>query len=283
MPIFPETRSALVLREKTFLSLRNLIYEASGLFFDQLNRQTFEQRLRLRVEALRFDSFERYYLYLCYADHDGEELQRAIDALAVHETYFFREKRALQAFGQEILPLLERSNSDLRSLRIWSAGCSTGEEAYTLAMLVLESGLFVDWDVKIIGSDISPRVIAKATLGRYPRTAFRTMERRLRARYFKRQADGSWQVIPELRRMVTFNRVNLIAEGSDESLGDFDVIFCRNVLIYFDQRARQRAISTLHRALRDGGYLVLGAAESLMASDTPFKLVRLQNDFVYQK
>ncbi|MER3427788.1 MAG: chemotaxis protein CheR [Pyrinomonas sp.] len=273
----------LVLSEATFACLRDLIYQASGLYFNKLNKRTFEHRLRSRVRALGFQSFERYYLHLRF-DHRGEqELAHAIDALAVHETYFFREERALEAFRWEILPQLARMNARTCALHLWSAGCSTGEEAYTLAMLVREAGLFDDWRVKIVGSDISARAIRRAQVGIYERSSFRALKGERKERYFVRLEEGNWQIREELRRMVTFNVANLIEETAIEPERPFDVVFCRNVLLYFDERARRRAALRLHRALRDGGYLILGATESLAALDLPFKLVHLKNDLVYQK
>lgn len=278
---FHASSDDFALSEVTFASLRDLIYQASGLHFDKLNKRTFEHRLRARVRALGFQSFERYYLYLRFDRRGEQELARAIDALAVHETYFFREERALEAFRWEILPQLARTNA--RTLRLWSAGCSTGEEAYTLAMLVCEAGLFDDWRVEIVGSDISARAIQQAEAGIYERPSFRALKSERQERYFVRLDEGRWQIRDELRRMVRFNVVNLLDASAVEAERHFDVVFCRNVLLYFDERARRRAALTLHRALRDEGYLVLGATESLATLELPFKLIYLKNDLVYKK
>lgn len=280
---FHASSDDLALSEATFASLRDLIYQASGLHFDKLNKQTFEHRLRARVRALGFQSFERYYLYLRFDRRGEQELARAIDALAVHETYFFREERALEAFRWEILPQLARTNARARVLRLWSAGCSTGEEAYTLAMLVREAGLFDDWRVEIVGSDISARAIQQAEAGIYERPSFRALKSERKERYFVRLDEDRWQVRDELRRLVRFNVVNLLDASAVEAERNFDVVFCRNVLLYFDERARRRAALALYRALRADGYLVLGATESLAALELPFKLIYLKNDLVYKK
>ncbi len=269
--------------EAIFLRLRDLIYQASGISFDYGARATLERRLRPRVEALHLAGFEQYYLYLQFDRDRRDELQRALDAVAVHETYFFREQRALKAFSEEILPEIVARRSDSRTLRVWSAGCSTGEEAYTLAMLILESNLFDGWRIELSASDLSQRVIAEARAGRYAEKSFRAMDAARRARYFAPQADGSLVIADPLRAMVNFGCFNLADSRRYDIYSDLDVIFCRNVMLYFDAAARRRAVSGFHNQLRAGGYLILGAAESLFALNAPFHLAHLRNDLVYQK
>jgi chemotaxis protein methyltransferase CheR len=269
--------------ESTFLRLRDLIYQASGLHFDQRSQAILERRLRSRVLALHLSSFEQYYLYLQFDRDRRFELQRALDAVAVHETYFFRELRALQAFSKEMLAEIANRRSETRTLRVWSAGCSTGEEAYTLAILILESGLFDDWRVELSASDLSQRVITEARMGRYRANSFRTMDEERRACYFTPQPDGSWLIDERLRVMVNFGCFNLADSRRFNIYSELDVLFCRNVMLYFDVAARRRTVAGFHQQLRDGGYLVLGASESLVSLNAPFRLAHLQNDLVYQK
>jgi chemotaxis protein methyltransferase CheR len=273
----------LEMDESTFLRLRDLIYQSSGLYFDQRTQGSLERRLRPRVNALHLDSFEQYYLYLQFDRDRRDEMQRALDAVAIHETYFFRELRALRAFGEEILSEMMERNRESRTLRVWSAGCSTGEEAYTLAILILESGLFDGWKLELSASDLSQRVIAEARAGRYRANSFRTMDDERRARYFTEQADGSWLIDERLRVMVNFGCFNLADSRRFNIYYDLDVIFCRNVMLYFDTAARRRTVAGFHQQLRDGGYLILGASESLVTLNAPFHLAHLQNDLVYQK
>jgi chemotaxis protein methyltransferase CheR len=270
--------------ETTFLRLRDLIYQASGLYFDQKLQPILERRLRPRVQALHLGGFEQYYLYLQFDRERRDELQLALDAVAVHETYFFRELRALRAFGEEMLQEISlRNRATTRTLRVWSAGCSTGEEAYTLAILILESGLFDDWKIELSASDLSQRVIAEARVGRYRAHSFRTIDEERRARYFTLQPDGSWLIDERLRVMVNFGCFNLADSRRFHIYSELDVIFCRNVMLYFDTAARRRTVTGFHQQLREGGYLVLGASESLVALNAPFRLAHLQNDLVYQK
>lgn len=269
--------------EAVFLRLRDLIYRASGIYFNHKACATLERRLRPRVEALHLDGFEQYYLYLSFDRERQDELQRALDAVAVHETYFFREERALRAFSEEMLPEIAVRRRDARTLRVWSAGCSTGEEAYTIAMLISESGLFDGWRIELSASDLSQRVIMEARQGRYAEKSFRTMDDARRGRYFTPQADGAYVVSDPLRALVNFGCFNLIDSRRFDIYTDLDVIFCRNVMIYFGTQARRQTVTGFHNQLRDGGYLVLGAAESLFSLSTPFRLAHLQNDLVYQK
>lgn len=269
--------------ETTFLRLRDLIYESSGLYFDQKSQSSLERRLRTRVSALQLNGFEQYYLYLQFDRDRRGEMQRALDAVAVHETYFFRERRALKAFSEEMLPEIHRRNRETRTLRVWSAGCSTGEEAYTLAILILESGLFAEWTIELSASDLSQRVITEARNGRYTEHSFRQMDDEQRARYFTRQPNNSWLIDEQLRTMVNFGCFNLADSRRFDIYSNLDVIFCRNVMLYFDTPARRTTVAGFHHQLCDNGYLVLGASESLVTLNTPFRLAHLQNDLVYQK
>jgi chemotaxis protein methyltransferase CheR len=269
--------------ESTFLRLRELIYQASGLYFDQRTQGALQRRLRPRLNALHLNGFEQYYLYLQFDRDRLEELQRALDAVAIHETYFFRELRALDAFKDEILAEMAERNRSTRTLRVWSAGCSTGEEAYTLAILILESGLFDGWKIELSASDLSQRVIAEARAGRYRAGSFRTMEEERRARYFTEGPDNSWLIDEQLRVMVNFGCFNLADSRRFNIYYDLDIIFCRNVMLYFDLAARRRTVTGFHQQLRPRGYLILGASESLVTLNAPFHLAHLQNDLVYQK
>ncbi|RME34119.1 MAG: protein-glutamate O-methyltransferase CheR, partial [Deltaproteobacteria bacterium] len=185
----------------------------------------------------------------------------------------------------EIIPeLCERklSAGADRRLRIWSAGCSTGEEPYTIAMLLLENPAVRDWHIDIIGTDISQRVLQLARRGLYGESSFRSTEERYKQRYFRPQ-DGKWLIDDRVRRLVTISHLNLFDTPRVALLGRMDVIFCRNVIIYFDQPAKKRVVETFFQRLVPGGYLLLGHSESLMNITTLFELKHLRHDMVYQK
>jgi chemotaxis protein methyltransferase CheR len=269
--------------ESVFTLLRDLLYGASGIYFDDSSRATLERRLRPRVEALGLESFEQYYHRLRFAEGRDEEMQLALDSVAVQETYFFREERALRAFAEEMLPEIAERRGGERLLRVWSAGCSTGEEAYTLAMLIQESGLFEGWRVELSASDLIRRVIEEARRGVYGEKSFRTTDPARREKYFTPRGDGTFLVADSLRSTVDFGCLNLVDGRPTDPHADLDVIFCRNVMLYFGTDARRRAVSAFHRQLRAGGYLVLGASESLFTLNAPFRLAHLRHDLVYQK
>jgi chemotaxis protein methyltransferase CheR len=273
----------LELSDQTFRQLIGLIYSNSGLRFEDSAKYMIRRRLSPRVRELKLNSFEKYYHYLLYHANRESELEVIFDLLTVNETYFFREERQLHAFSEEILPLIVEEKKDNRILRIWSAGCSTGEEPYTIAMLCCASGLLRDWEIDIFASDISQRVIQTARRGSFNESSFRNMPDGLREKYFEKLADNKYRIHDEIKQMVTFGKVNLFDEHKTGILNEVDLIFCRNVIIYFDVEAKKRVIETFYRKLRKNGYLLLGHAESLLSLSTKFKLTHFKHDMVYQK
>ncbi|MBX3274079.1 MAG: protein-glutamate O-methyltransferase CheR [Sandaracinaceae bacterium] len=243
----------------------------------------FERRLRERVRELGLSDFTQYYHHLLYHPAARAELEAAVDALVTNETYFFREEYQLRAFSAEILPALHArlAAEGRRHLTIWSAGCSTGEEAYTIAILVAESGLFEGWDVRVFGNDISRRVLATARRAVYGPSSFRAMPA-VHARHFER-VPGGLEVVPHVRAMCHFGHFNLLDRDKSALIGRANVVFCRNVLIYFDDAARRQVIDTFYERLAPGGYLLLGHSESLLNATTAFELVHLATDMVYRR
>jgi chemotaxis protein methyltransferase CheR len=264
--------------------IRDLIYEHCGIYFEEDSLYLLKRRLQPRLQALALADLAEYYRYLRAAAPDSRrtELEEIVERVTTNETYFFRESYQLNAFREEILPSLHQRRPRGTRLSIWSAGCSSGEEAYTIAILILESGLFSEWDVRVFGNDISRRVLQTARRGLYGRPSFRATDPRLQRRYF-REVDGKHQVRDEVRTLVRFGQINLLDESMVALVSDVDVIFCRNVLIYFDKASRKRVIDTLHRKLAPGGFLLLGHSESLSNVSTSFELVHLKHDMVYRK
>jgi chemotaxis protein methyltransferase CheR len=276
------------LDDATFRILRRRIVEASGIFIapDENARFILEKRLAPRLRVRGVTSFPDY------ADAmDESELESMLDAVAVHETYFFREKRQLSAFAGHVLP--ELAGARPHPIRIWSAGCSTGEEAYTIAMLLAEAGL-LDWRfAAVYASDLSRRVVEAAVRGVYTESSFRTTDELFRQRYFERLGGASWRVSPELQHGVQFEQLNLV-KLNDVNLsgglaawppggGGFDVIFCRNVLMYFDDAAARRAIESFYSLLNEGGFLLLGHAESLLPAGSNFESVQYGRELLHRK
>ncbi|TPV93842.1 MAG: protein-glutamate O-methyltransferase CheR [Myxococcales bacterium FL481] len=241
-----------------------------------------ERRVGPRLEHLGLSSYTEYYHYLRSGPDGHAELVTLVEQLTTHETYFFREEYQLDAFREEILTdLVDRLGSRKR-LSIWSAGCSTGEEVYTLAMILLDDGRFQDWHVRIVGSDISREVLAKARAARYSERSFRTTPPETIARYF--EADGDYRrVADEVRDLCSFAQINLLETERYRILGSCNVIFCRNVLMYLAAEARSQVVDAFYDRLAPGGWLLLGHSESLLNVSTRFELANLEKDLVYRR
>jgi chemotaxis protein methyltransferase CheR len=277
----PGQNDIVPLGEDVFRLIRGLIRDYCGLFFDDASRFVVERRLSRRVMTHHLDDFRDYYRLLLYDKKREDEFTAIIDLLTVNETYFFRELNQLKAFSEEILPELRNTRKE-KKLRIWSAGCSTGEEPYTIGMLILEYGNLRGWDIEILGSDINQRVLTTARRGAYRRNSFRCTEQHFIDKYFKEEG-GAFTISDNVKELVNFCYLNLLDPVRIKFISHMDVIFCRNVLIYFDHEARKRVIDNFYERLLVGGYLLLGHAESLLNISTAFSLRHLKNDMVYHK
>lgn len=267
-----------------FHLLRDCIYAHCGIYFSQDSKYILEKRLSHRLTDLSLPTYYDYYHFLKYNRSKEQELMDIMDILTTNETYFFRESFQLKAFSDEIIPeLIKRKTArGNRSLRIWSAGCSSGEEPYTIAMLLSTIPELSGWKVEIIGTDISQKVLQQARRAVYGKSSFRTTEECDLRRFFDQHDDG-YKVNDSIRELVTISHLNLFDSHRLALLGKFDLVFCRNVIIYFDQTAKKRAIESFHSALYDGGFLLLGHSESLMNISTRFTLRHFKNDMIYQK
>ncbi len=278
----PLTGTLLRLRPNEFRLLRDLVNAHAGLHFDDEALVLFDRRLADRLATLQLSGYDEYYKYLRFNVRGQNELDEVLERVTTNETYFFRQEYQLRAFKNEILPRVYESNSARRRLAIWSAGCSTGEEVYTLAMLIHESDLFEGWDVRVVGSDICKQNVTFARRGIYRGGAFRTTPLEYRRSYFIEAEDG-FHVVDKIRKMCYFGQLNLLDTGKAAIVGRVDVVVCRNVLIYLDVRSRRKVIDSLYERLVPGGILLLGHSESLLNVTTAFELVHLSEDLVYRK
>jgi chemotaxis protein methyltransferase CheR len=267
-----------------FRLLRDFVYQYCGLHFTEDSKYILEKRLGKRLQHHRLKAYKDYYYLLRYNANKDQELTELINLLTTNETYFFREDFQLKSFTEEIVPEIckRKEAAGNKRLRIWSAGCSTGEEPYTIAMLLLEKPFLRDWQIDIIGTDISQRVLQVGRKGLYGESSFRATDEDYRRRYFQQQ-EGKWQIDDQVKRLVTISHLNLFEAPRVSLLGKMDVIFCRNVIIYFDLLAKKRVIETFQQRLQPGGFLLLGHSESLMNISTAFELRHMQHDMVYQK
>jgi chemotaxis protein methyltransferase CheR len=255
--------------------------EEAGLEFPQDTEYVIERKLQERLLQLNLKDFTEY-IRLLRSPAGRSELDQALEEVTTHETYFFREDYQLRIFQQELLPQLKTLAEGRRRLTLWSAGCSSGEEAYTLAMLLSDAGHFDGWTLRVVGSDLSRRCIAHARRGVYGRSSFRAVSRDYESRFFAEEA-GRLSVLPAIRERCLFLHANLLDQERHITLGRFEAIFCRNVLIYLAEEARERVIQLLHDRLQPGGYLLLGHSESLLHTESPFEAIHLQGDVVYRR
>lgn len=277
-----EKDEVIPLHDDVFRLIRDLIRDYCGIYFDDDKKYLLEKRLSRRLKNHNLNNFRDYYRFLLYDKKREEELSAIIDILTVNETYFFREQNQLKTFSEEILTELKETNKDTKKLRIWSAGCSTGEEPYTIAMLILEKNCFNNWNIEVIGSDINHRVLQVARNGIYRKNSFRTTDIYYINKYFSEE-DGTYKISDYVKQYVNFYHLNLLDQFKTKIIGIVDVIFCRNVLIYFDHISRKKVIEIFYDRLNEGGYLLLGHAESLINISTSFNLKHFKYDMVYQK
>lgn len=270
------------LREEEFRLLRDLVSARIGISLSPSARHSVARKLRERLGVLNLNSFNEYFQYLRFHPMAQQEWDEVVELLTTNETYLFREDFQLRAFTNELLPMLHERLKSRRRLTVWSAGCSTGEEVYTIAILIHESGLFSGWEVRVFGSDISRRCVATARRGVYGAASFRATPSEFRREYFVERPDGV-HVADWIKPMCHFGQMNLLDEEKARILGRVDVVFCRNVLIYFDAHARRRVIDIFHDRLYPGGVLLLGHSESLLNVSTAFELLHLKEDLVYRK
>ncbi|MBE0599183.1 MAG: protein-glutamate O-methyltransferase CheR [Desulfuromonadales bacterium] len=275
----------LPMTDEEFRLLRDFVYQHCGLHFTEDSKYLLVKRLGKRVQHLRLKDFKEYYYFLRYNQGRDQELSEVVDTLTTNETYFFREDFQLKTFVQEVVPELCRrreAGGQPKKLRIWSAGCSTGEEPYTLGMLLLEMPELAGWQVEIIGTDISQRVLQVARKGVYGPASFRATSADFQRRYFT-ETDGKHRIADRVKNLVTISHLNLFDAPRVSLLGRLDAIFCRNVIIYFDLAAKKRVIDTFYQRLCPEGFLLLGHSESLMNITNAFVLRHFAHDMVYQK
>jgi len=282
---FHPTSRDVEISEEEFRLLRDFIHEKLGIHFDDGQRASLRARLAGRLTSLDLDSFEDYYHYLRFGPQREDELSRMASHITNNETYFFREQAQLQVFADHVLRRLKerKSASGSRSLRILSAGCSTGEEVMTLAMIVYDSAQFFwGWEVQVIGMDVDRAALEKARRAVYFHNSFRSVSPAVIDRHFVRRSSGT-QVKEGVRRLTRFVEGNLTDPASYAGLAPLDAILCRNVLIYFSDAMIRRVVELFRAALAPGGFLLLGHAESLSRITDAFTPIRFPGAMIYQK
>jgi chemotaxis protein methyltransferase CheR len=271
--------SRVALTDEEYRLFSEWLVEEFGLRFGPERRDILRSRLEPRRAELGFDSFEQLYFHLKFHPLRGEERRRLIPHLTNNESYFFRERAQLDHFARELLPTLRRGPAPVRVL---SAACASGEEPYSLAILAREAGSS-GADLEITGVDLDPEALGRARRACYTDHAFRGVDPLVRDRHFARRDDGCWQLDESLRSVVRLREANLAEPGWAAGLPPQHVVFCRNVLIYFDDASIERAAQGLHDVLAPGGYLFLGHAETLSRVPTRLQAERRPGVIVYRR
>jgi chemotaxis protein methyltransferase CheR len=265
-----------------FQRFREYFYGKTGIQFEPSKRYFVDKRLVERIQATGCTGFRDYFAMLRF-ETMGREWQQLVNDMTVNETYFMREEYQFDCLVQSLLPELVQTKPRGEPLRIWVMPSSSGEEAYTVAMYLLERWpQLAQWDVEIVSSDIDTRILRQAQEGLYGKRAVQHVPAAWLQKYFTREGDG-WRICRTLRDAVAFTRVNLNDRAEVAAYRDFDVVFCRNLLIYFDDASRRQAAESFYDVLRPGGFICLGHSESMSRISGLFKIRKFPQAIVYQK
>ncbi len=263
---------SITITDKEFNLFRDLIYRKSGIVLKDTKKTLLVNRLNKRLKSCGFDNFKDYYNYLLTAEGLKKEFSNMIDCVTTNKTDFFRNQRHFDQLASLVIPDIVARKSNNRKLRIWSAGCSSGQEPYSLAIalhMILRD--INSWDIKILATDISSRMLACAQAGVYNRELVEDINRDILKRHFLK-GPGKVKIKDHIKKMIEFRYLNFTEPFS--SIQDkFDLIFCRNVIIYFDRETQCALMAKFYKKLHDGGYLFLGHSESLHTINDQFQFV----------
>lgn len=259
----------------------SIIYKRSGMVFGETKRYYIERRITDLIQQRQAQSVRNYVSML---RGDPAESELLINSFTVNETYFYREKHQLACLSNSILPEIIRSKGPGDRIRIWSMPCSSGEEPYSIAIWLLENWRLVDaYNIEIVGSDIDTGILRQAVEGYFGQRSVSKLPTDILDRYFEPDSNRGRRLIEDIRESVTFAKGNIVDRQSLAAIGKFDVIFCRNLLIYFDEAARETAARNLHGLLVPGGYICLGHTESMSRISETFEPVRFSDAIVYRE
>jgi chemotaxis protein methyltransferase CheR len=272
----------IIISDDDFLKFQEYFYRKTGIQFEQSKRYFVDKRLVERIEANRSETFRAYFTMLRF-QASGVELQALVNLMTINETYFFREEYQFHCLINSILPEIIARKKDQSPIRIWVIPSSSGEEPYSIAMCLLErwSGIH-NWDIEIISSDIDTKILSQARAGLYSERSIKHVPKAYMQKYFRHDAQG-YQLSDDLRGAVEFTRINLMEPADVRGYRNFDVIFCRNLLIYFDDLSRKQAAETFYDALNPCGFICLGHSESMSRISSLYKIRKFPEAIVYQK
>lgn len=273
--------------DEEFLLFQDFVLQNSGIFIDEPKRDQLRKALLARTTAMNLTGYSDYYKFLKYNPRGEEEFKELLNLITVSETYFFRDAKHFKTLRNYVLSeIIKRKQKEKnKGIRIWSAGCSTGEEPYSIAITLLETLHPIhSWDIEILASDVSTKALKTAQEGVYSKWSLRSTDRSAIEKYFI-QEGKNFILKDEIKKMVNFEYFNLIKEPFPLSkMGDYwDIIFCKNVTIYFKAESTKRVISNFYKSLQKEGYLFIGASESLYYISNDFELLEIDGNFIYQK
>ena len=283
-PVYKPTANQKM-SDEIFKQMRDYIYQQMGIYFQDTKKYLLEGRIGKRLQILNINTYEEYFSYLRYGTKRTEEIRFLYDAVTINETFFFRNEPQFEALEQNLIPhVLASKPSGRQKLRIWSAASSSGEEAFTIGMIFTEriKPKYPNVEIEIIGTDISPSILETARQGVYREYSVRNMPKYYFEKYFS-QNDGKFVVHDSIRKLVRFEHLNLYDRVKMRQMRSFDIIFCCNVLIYFDTKSKIQVVSDLYDALNPSGFLFIGYAESLHGISSAFKRVNFPKTVAYKK
>ena len=281
MPMMPARDGPGALTPEELTRLSAFVYRRTGMMFEEKKRYYIDRRVADRINVTGSRTFANYYGLL---RDDENEAQELINSFTVNETYFYREEHQLRCLSRSLLPEVVHNRRPGDHVRIWSIPCSTGEEPYSIALWLLENWAMVDvYNIEIIGSDIDTFAIEAALEGDYGPRALAKLPSEVLETYFEDEHEGGRTIIQDIKESVRFTQVNLNDRASVAAQGRFDIIFCRNLLIYFDESSREAAAANLHEALNPGGFLCLGHTESMSRISSRFASRRFEDAIVYER
>jgi chemotaxis protein methyltransferase CheR len=280
----PLDSSKYEMSQFTFEKIRTEIYNLTGIYYTDNKKYLLESRIQRRLDHLNLKTFEEY-IDLIGSFSGREELNKLFDAITINETYFFRAEFQFEAFENILIPeLLDKAPSYNKVIRIWSAASSSGEEAYTIAMIIDHKlkNKYPNVKFEIVASDINETVVKAAQKGDYKDYAVRNIPKEYMDKYFTKSGT-TYSISPMIKSMVSFKKINLYDNFAVKQIGKTDLIWCCNVLIYFDIPSKQKVVKSLYDSLNDIGYLFIGYSESLHGINNDFKLIHLPKAMAYKK
>ena len=280
-------KNSLPISDAEFVQLRDFIFQLTGIFIPDNRKYLLENRLANRVKEHGLNSFQDYYYYLKFDPQRRKELERLYAVITTNETSFYRNPPQLKVFQETILPqvLKAKRKAGAKKLRIWSAGCSTGEEPYTLAIILTEvlGPELNSWDIRITGNDLSKDVLERARSGIYTKYTLRSTPDAILQRYFSPTDKGTFAINPAVKKLTSFSPINLSDRFQLKTVQASDIVFCRNVIIYFDDAVKKLVINGIYDNLVPGGHLFVGHSESLHNITSAFRPHHYPGGIVYTK